>query len=109
MDGFEILNSDKAPLKSIPSDFSGSVLLRFEGGVGDVLMGIGGVVSGITGDCTVSAGVNSWQIPLISQIDGVDNAMTLAKSRDLKVSQNIPKIVSDGSRTHGLRYHKPAL
>ena len=86
MDGFEIIKSHKYPLKRIPADFSGSVLLRFDGGVGDVLMGVGGVVSGLTGDCTVSAGVNSWQIPLVSQIDGVDNVMTLAKSREPKVS-----------------------
>jgi hypothetical protein len=85
MEGFEVVKVERDPLKRITSDFSGSVLLRFDGGVGDVLMGIGGVVSGLTGDCTVSAGVNSWQIPLVSQIDGIDTVMTLAKSKELKV------------------------
>jgi hypothetical protein len=80
MDGFETISSGRQNLKRIDKDFVGDVLLRFHGGVGDVLIGVGGCLYGINDACRVSAGVPKWQVPLVSQIVGIDEVVTYEES-----------------------------
>ena len=79
LEGFRLVKSSKEVLRVIPSNPEGlSVLLRFRGGVGDVLMGIGGVAAALDGKCHVTAAVQSYQIPLIQELVGVDKVLAIS-------------------------------
>lgn len=93
MDGFEFLPSRAPQLKRIDESFRGRILLRFHGGVGDVLMGVGGAVSGIHPSCHISAGVLPWQIPLVSEIVGIDEVVEHQKSLSQSYAHDFDAVI----------------
>lgn len=93
MDGFEFLPSRPDQLKRIDESFRGRILLRFHGGIGDVLMGVGGAVSGIHPSCHIAAGVLSWQVPLVSEIAGIDEVVDHQKSLSSSYECNFDAVI----------------
>jgi ADP-heptose:LPS heptosyltransferase len=82
LEGFDVVESTKDPLRRIPEGFTGgSVLLCFNGGVGDVLAGIGGVSEALSKSCKVTAAVQSHQVPLMSEVRGVNEVITYSKAK----------------------------
>ena len=80
MEGFAKVVSSGEILKRVDANFAGDILLRFYGGVGDVLIGFGGIVSGLNKSCRVTAGCCLWQMPLVNEVVGVDFVTTWEES-----------------------------
>ena len=73
MEGIEVLQEIKEPLRHLPKDYTNlTICLKFVGGVGDAIIGIGSVANQIK-NCIIFASTMPHQKRLIMSMCGVDN------------------------------------
>jgi len=77
--GFKYLGEDtREPARALPEDWDGKrICLRFSGGVGDVVVAIGGTARALhaRAACQVVAATLDHQMPLLAQMEGVDETV----------------------------------
>ncbi|MFH1333567.1 MAG: hypothetical protein ABIH53_05010, partial [archaeon] len=89
LDGFQILPAIIEPSRKIPEDWIGlTILLKFVGGIGDAIIGIGSVAPILKRkECKVIASTMEHQRRLILTMNGVDEWI-----KPQTVHQNLDKV-----------------